>query len=74
LTQKGQSAVHWFRPKRFILRQQSYIAIAVAIYAGLWAVERPADIGTTIAYTLPLCNFIAIIQDHLGFLYKTRRT
>ncbi len=74
LTREGQSAVQWFRPKRFILRQQSYIAIAVAIYAGLWAVERPADIGTTIAYTLPLCNFIAIIQDYLGFLYKSRRT
>ena len=59
--------------QRFLLRQQSYIAIAVAIYAGLWAVERPADIGTTLAYTLPLCNFIAAIQDYLGFLYKPRR-
>jgi phosphoserine phosphatase RsbU/P len=74
LTREGQSVVHWFQPKRFILRQQSYIAIAVAIYAGLWAVERPADIGTTIAYTLPLCNFIAVIQDYLGFVYKPKRT
>jgi len=73
LTREGQAAAHRFRVKRFILRQQSYIAIAVAIYAGLWAVERRADISTTLADTLPLCNFIAVIQDYLGFLYKPKR-
>jgi serine phosphatase RsbU (regulator of sigma subunit) len=62
-----------FHVRRFILRQQRYVAIAVAIYAALWAADRPVDIGATILYTLPLCNFIAFIQDHLNFLYERRR-
>ena len=59
--------------KRFIRRQQSFIAIAVAIYAALWAVDRPATIGSTLAYTLPLSNLIVLVQDHLGFLYRHKR-
>ena len=59
--------------KRFIIRQQRYIAIAVTIYAALWAVDRRPDIGSTLAYTLPLCNAIVLVQDYLGFLYKHRR-
>ncbi len=62
-----------FQLKRFIRRQQSYIAIAVAIYAGLWAADRPVEIGATLIYTLPLCNFLAFIQDHLNFLYDGKR-
>lgn len=62
-----------FQLRRFILRQQRYIAIAVAIYAALWAADRPVEISTTILYTLPLCNFIAFIQDHLNFLYERKR-
>jgi hypothetical protein len=52
--------------RRFVRRQQSYIAIAVAIYAALWAVDRPADISSTLIYTLPLCNLIAVVKDYLG--------
>jgi phosphoserine phosphatase RsbU/P len=62
-----------FQVRRFIRRQQRYIAIAVAIYAGLWAADRPAEIGATLVYTLPLCNFIALIQDHANFLYQRKR-
>lgn len=69
---RAKSLIHRLDLKRFILRQQSYIAIAVAIYAGLWAADRPADLATTIVYTLPLCNLIALVNDHLGFLYGKR--
>ena len=62
-----------FHVRRFIRRQQSFVAIAVAIYAGLWAADRPADLGTTIVYTLPLCNLIVLIQDNLGSHYKNKR-
>ena len=58
---------------RFIRRQQSYIAVAVAIYAGLWAAERPVPLGITLIYTLPLCNLIVLVQDYLGFLYTKKR-
>jgi sigma-B regulation protein RsbU (phosphoserine phosphatase) len=58
---------------RFVRRQQNFIAIAVVIYAALWAVDRPATIGSTLAYTLPLCNLIVLVQDHFGFLYRHKR-
>jgi phosphoserine phosphatase RsbU/P len=56
--------------KLFIRQQQTFIAIAVAIYAALWAADRGPEIGATLAYTLPLCNLVVIVEDHLGFLYK----
>jgi serine phosphatase RsbU (regulator of sigma subunit) len=56
----------------FARRQQSYIAIAVAIYAALWAADRPAPLSNTLIYTLFLCNFIVIAQDRLGFIYSRR--
>jgi hypothetical protein len=59
--------------RRFARRQQSFVAIAVAIYFGLWAVDRPADLGTTLAYTLPLCNLITLIQDHLASFYRKKK-
>ena len=68
-----KSIVESSQLKRFARRQQLYIAIAVAIYAGLWAAGRSAGIGVTLIYTLPLCNFIAFIQDHLNFLCQRRR-
>ena len=58
--------------RRVARRQQSFVAIAVAIYIGLWAVDRPADLGTTLAYTLPLCNLIVLIQDHLSSFYRKK--
>ena len=58
--------------KRFVRRQQTFIAIAVAIYAALWAADRGPEIGPTLAYTLPLCNLIVLVEDHFGFLYKHR--
>ncbi|HKH98103.1 MAG TPA: PP2C family protein-serine/threonine phosphatase [Candidatus Sulfotelmatobacter sp.] len=58
---------------RFLRRQQSYIAVAVAIYAALWAADRRAPLGPTLVYTLFLCNFLVIMQDRLGFLYSRRR-
>jgi phosphoserine phosphatase RsbU/P len=67
------SLMEWLQPKRFIRRQQSYIAIAVAIYAAMWAADRPVPIGATLIYTLPLCNLIALVQDHLGFIYRRQR-
>jgi sigma-B regulation protein RsbU (phosphoserine phosphatase) len=68
-----KSIVGSFQLKRFARRQQLYIAIAVAIYAGLWAAGRSAGIGVTLIYTLSLCNFIACIQDYLSFLYQRQR-
>ncbi len=68
-----KSIVESSQLKRFAQRQELYIAIAVAIYAGLWAAGRSASIGVTLIYTLPLCNFIAFIQDHLNFLYRRQR-
>ena len=59
---------------RLIRRQQTYIAIAVAIYAALWAADRPVPLGITLLYTLPLCNLIAVAQNQLGFLYTRRRS
>jgi phosphoserine phosphatase RsbU/P len=67
------SLLGWLQPKRFLRRQQSYIAIAVAIYAAMWAADRPVPISGTLIYTLPLCNLIALVQDHLGFLYRRER-
>ena len=58
---------------RFFRRQQSYVAVAVAIYAAMWAADRPVPIGLTLIYTLSLCNLIALIQDHLSFLYNRKR-
>jgi phosphoserine phosphatase RsbU/P len=62
-----------FQFRRFAQRQQSYIAITVAIYAGLWAADRPSTLAPTLIYTLPLCNGIAFIHDHLKFLYDRKR-
>lgn len=62
-----------FQFRRFARRQQSYIAIAVAIYAGLWAADRPSTLGPTLIYTLSLGNCIAFIPDHLKFLYDRKR-
>ena len=59
--------------RQFVLRQQSYIAIGVAIYAGLWAADRPASLASTMIYTLPLCNLILLVKDRLGFLYLGKR-
>jgi hypothetical protein len=56
-----------------IRRQQSFVAIAVAIYLAMWAVDRPASIGPTLLYTLTLCNIILFIQAYLGFLYTRER-
>ena len=60
------------RVTSFLRRQQSYVAIAVAIYAALWAAGNPASIGPTLVYTLTLCNFTAAIQDRLDSLYGHR--
>lgn len=70
----GKSLIRRIPWRQFIRRQQSYIAIAVAIYAALWAVDRPADISSTLIYTLPLCNLIAVVKDYLGLLYIRKRT
>ena len=59
--------------KRFVRQQQRFIAIAVTIYAALWAVDRQPQIGSTLAYTLPLCNAIVLVRDYLSFLYKRKR-
>jgi phosphoserine phosphatase RsbU/P len=63
-----------FQLRRLARRQQNFIAIAVAIYVAMWAVDRPASIGPTLLYTLTLCNMILLIQDHLGFLYAGMRS
>jgi hypothetical protein len=56
-----------------VRRQQSLIAIAVAIYVAMRAVDRPAPIGPTLLYTLTLCSIIFFIHAHLGFLYTRER-
>lgn len=60
--------------RRLARRQQNFIAIAVAIYVAMWAVDRPASIGPTLLYTLTLCNIIFFIQDRLEFVYTRRRS
>jgi sigma-B regulation protein RsbU (phosphoserine phosphatase) len=72
-TSGWNSIIQWLQLRRLIRRQQSYIAIAVAIYAAMWAADRPVPISATLIYTLPLCNLIALVQDQLGFLYNRRR-
>jgi len=54
-------------------RQQTYVAVAVAIYFALWAADRPVPIGSTLIYTISLCNLVVLMQDHLGFLYQRKR-
>ena len=73
MTSAVNSWIQGFHLRRWIRRQQTYIAIAVAIYAALWAAGHDVDIFATLIYTLPLCNFIAFIQDHLNFLYQRKR-
>jgi len=73
VTARARPLIQSLQPKRFVRRQQSYIAIAVAIYAALWAADRRVPIGSTLLYTLPLCNLIALVQDHLNFLYQRKR-
>lgn len=68
-----KSPILSLHPMRLIRRQQSYVAVAVAIYAGLWAADRPVPIGSTLIYTVSLCNLIVLMQDHLGFLYRRKR-
>lgn len=73
MTAQQKRRISAFDLKRFVGRQQRYIAIAVAIWAALWAVDRPATIGNTLIYTLPLCNLIVLVKDQFGFLYQRRR-
>lgn len=72
MTKGGKSLFRSIHPGRFIRRQQTYIAIAVAIYAALWAADRPVPIGTTLLYTVLLSNLIVSMQDYLGFLYQRK--
>ena len=67
------SPLRSLHPMRLIRRQQTYIAVAVAIYAMLWAAERPVPIGSTLIYTPSLCNLIKLMQDHLGVPYNQKR-
>jgi hypothetical protein len=67
------SPIRSLHAMRLILRQQTYIAVAVAIYAALWAADHPVPIGSTLIYTLSHCNLIVLMQDHLGFLYNRKR-
>jgi len=60
-------------PMRVLRRQQSYIAVAVAIYAALWAAGRPVPLGRTLIYTLSLCNLLDFMHDRLGFFYNRRK-
>lgn len=57
---------------QYLRRQQSYVAIAVAIYMALWGADKPVPIGNTLFYTLCLCNLTVLMQDHLGFVYERR--
>lgn len=68
-----KSSIQSLLPMSLIRRQQSYVAVAVAIYAALWAADRPVPMGSTLIYTLSLCNLIVLMQDHLGFLYRRKR-
>ena len=68
-----KSPIRSLHPMRLIRRQQSYIAVAVAIYAALWAADRPVPLGRTLVYTLALCNLLVLMQDHLEFLYSRKR-
>ncbi len=67
-----KSPIQSLHPMRLIRRQQSYVAVAVAIYAALWAAGRPVPLGRTLIYTLALCNWLVLMQDHLGFLYNRK--
>ena len=54
---------------RFQRQQQLYIAIAVAIYAILWAIDPlKTNAIATLIYTLCLCNLATLFQERLSFL------
>jgi phosphoserine phosphatase RsbU/P len=72
LVAKMNSPTRPLSPIAFLRRQQSYVAVAVAIYLAMWAVDRPVPIGATLFYTLSLCNLIVLVQDHLAFLYTRK--
>jgi sigma-B regulation protein RsbU (phosphoserine phosphatase) len=72
LTASTKAQVRSLQLKRFIRLQQEFIAIAVAVYAALWATDRGPEIGSILAFTLPLCNLIVLIRSYLGFLYKDK--
>jgi len=73
LIARSKSLKAWLQPRRFARRQQNFIAIAVAIYVAMWAVDRPASISATLLYTLTLCNIIFLMQEYLGFLYTRKK-
>jgi len=54
---------------KFFRRQQSYVAVAVAIYAALWAVGMRAAVGSLLIYTLALCNLTVALEDRLDSAY-----
>src|SRR5262249_8142192 len=57
------------------LRQQLYIAIAVAIYAIFWAIEpQTSNAIITLVYTLCLCNLTVSMRNGLSFLYDERKS
>ena len=72
LTQDENGRGRFSRLASFVRCQQAYIAIGVAIYAALWAADRPAPLSNTLIYTVFLCNFLVIAQDRLGFVYSHR--
>jgi hypothetical protein len=45
-----KSPIRSLHPMRLIHRQQSYIAVAVAIYAALWAADRPCLVAGARTY------------------------
>jgi phosphoserine phosphatase RsbU/P len=45
----------------------------VAIYAALWAADRPVPISASLMYTIPLCNLVVLLQDHLDSLCSRKR-
>jgi sigma-B regulation protein RsbU (phosphoserine phosphatase) len=73
LIERSKALKGWIESRRFARRQQNFIAIAVAIYVAMWAVDRPASISATLLYTLTLCNIIFLMQEYLGFLYTRKK-
>jgi phosphoserine phosphatase RsbU/P len=52
----------------FARRQQSYVAVGVAIYVAMWGAGIHAAVGPLLIYALWLCNVTVALQDRLDSL------
>lgn len=67
---RSLSVPGWVR--EFFIRQQQFLAVAMAIYAAFWALHLEVDVIVVLIYTLCLSNMTAWMQDAVsGWQAKT---